>query len=644
MCNDVFIGAKRGHRLIMAHKIGSTLLGGSRCQFRVWAPRVEKVEVRILDAENPAKIAEAASCNNEDAGRFMRLERTDRGYHEGIADRIQPGTRYLYRLDGAKDRPDPASRLQPEGVHGPSQVMDPGEFQWNDASWQGIPLEAYILYEIHVGTYTIEGTFDAIIPFLGEIKELGVTALELMPVAQFPGNRNWGYDGVYPFAVQNSYGGPEGLWRLVDACHQRGLAVVLDVVYNHLGPEGNYHSDFAPYFTDRYRSPWGQALNFDGPESDEVVGYFIANALYWLRDFHIDALRLDAIHGIVDCNAQPFLRLLAQAAKDFARQAGRKIYLVAESDLNDVRFILPAESGGYGLDAQWSDDFHHALHSLLTKEKSGYYLDFGSIQHLGKALEDGFVYSGQYSPHRRRRHGNSSRRIPARQFVVCAQNHDQVGNRMLGDRLSSLVSFAELKLAAGVVILSPYPPLLFMGEEWGEKAPFQYFTSHSDVALIEAVRRGRREEFAAFDWQGEPPDPQDEGTFLRCKLDHDRKHTEPHRTLWDLYRQLIVLRKSLPAFEQPSKDRMSVLTFEKQSVLQICRWRESDEALIVANFSDEPQMTLVSAYEGEWRRRLDTADRRWKGPGSSIPARFGSSGEAQVTLCPKSLALFERLR
>jgi len=623
--------------------LGATYLERSRCQFVVWAPRAELVELRILDDRDSTSVTGAVAKCSHSGGRLMRLQRTDRGYHEGVAEGVRPGTQYVYCLDQIKDRPDPASAFQPAGVHGPSQVGDPRAVRWKDAGWHGLSLEDYIIYEVHVGTYSAEGTFDAIVPYLDEIKKLGVTALELMPVAQFPGDRNWGYDGVYPFAVQNSYGGPEGLRRLVEACHEHQLAVVLDVVYNHLGPEGNYLGDFGPYFTDRYRSLWGQAINFDGPDSDEVVRFFIENALRWLRDFHIDALRLDAIHGIVDCNAQPFLRLLAQAVHEFARQAGRKFYLIAESDLNDVRYIQPAESGGCGLDAQWSDDFHHALHTLLTGERSGYYVDFGGIEHLRKALEEGFVYSGQFSAYRRRRHGSSSRQIPARQFVVCAQNHDQIGNRLFGDRLSTLVSFEASKLAAGMVILSPYIPLLFMGEEWGEPAPFQYFTSHSDAALIGAVRRGRREEFAAFSWRVEPPDAQDEATFLRSKLDHTLKHTEPHQTLWEFYQELIKLRRTLPAFARLSKEHLEVRGFEKEKTLQIRRWSEGDETLLVANFSDESRTVQSAASAGGWHKRLDSADRRWAGPGSSVPSSFNSTGEVCLDLCPKSFSAFQRV-
>ena len=437
-----------------------------RCCFRVWAPRAEKVEVRLVAPQE----------------RLLPLKKAEAGYFHGVLERVEPGARYFYRLDGTRERPDPASRFQPEGVHGPSQVIEP-DFPWTDQGWCGLGLPAYVIYEIHVGAFTPAGTFEAVIPHLAELKELGITALELMPVAQFPGRRNWGYDGVFPYAVQNSYGGPAGLKRLVDACHRHGLAVILDVVYNHLGPEGNYLGDYGCYFTDRYRTPWGEAVNFDGPHSDEVRRFFIENALYWIGDCHIDALRLDALHAIFDQSPQPFLAELAEAVHAQAEGLNRRVHLMAESDLNDVRLIRPPELGGYGLDAHWNEDFHHALHTLLTGEQGGYYEDFGRLAQLAKAFREGFVYSGQYSPYRRRRHGSSSRGLPGQRFIVFAQNHDQVGNRLLGDRLTRLVSFEALKLAAGAMILSPFLPLLFMGEEYGEVAPFHYFISHSDPAV-----------------------------------------------------------------------------------------------------------------------------------------------------------------
>src|SRR6267142_5673117 len=508
-------------------RLGATRTADGHCEFLVWAPAAARVEVRILG----------------DVERIVRLIPESHGYHQGAVDSVEANALYTYRLDGDKERPDPASRFQPQGVHGPSQVAEVSAFAWSDQAWRGLRLEDYVFYELHTGAYTSEGTFDAIVPHLANLKSLGITAIEVMPVSQFPGGRNWGYDGVFPFAVQNTYGGPEGLKRLVNACHGQGLAVVLDVVYNHLGPEGNYLADFGPYFTDRYHTPWGQAINFDGPQSDHVVRFFIENAIYWLDEFHIDSLRLDAIHGIVDRNAQPFLALLSSVVDDFGRQHGRRVNLIAESDLNDFRVVTPRTAGGYGLHAQWSDDFQHALHSLQAEEHDGYYADFGTLDHLRKALHEGFVFTGEYSSFRQRRHGSSSSTIKAPQLVVFSQNHDQVGNRLFGERSSALLPMEGQKLSAGVVVLSPYLPLLFMGEEYGETAPFLYFTSHYDPILGEAVRQGRRAEFSAFSWDGDPPDPQAKSSFLRSKLDHNLRDRQPHRALWGFYRELIRLRK-----------------------------------------------------------------------------------------------------
>jgi maltooligosyltrehalose trehalohydrolase len=605
--------------------LGARALGGERCQFRVWAPRSERVEVHLVAPRE----------------RMAPLYPEHRGYHAAVLEDVGPGSLYLYRLDGTTERPDPASRAQPRGIHGPSAVIDLA-FAWQDQQWRGVPLEEYIIYELHVGTFTPEGTFDAIIPHLDTLNDLGVTAVELMPVAQFPGERNWGYDGVYTFAVQNSYGGTGGLKRLVNACHQREIAVVLDVVYNHLGPEGNYLGDFGPYFTERYRTPWGLALNFDGPWSDEVRRYFIENALYWITECHIDALRLDALHAIVDLSGRPFLQELADAVHGEAERIGRRVYLIAESDLNDTKLIRSRELGGYGLHAQWNDDFHHALHTLLTRERSGYYQDFGTLRHLVTALTDGYVYSGQYSAYRKRRHGNASKSLPAHKFIVCIQNHDQVGNRMFGERLSQLVSFESLKLAAGVVLLSPFVPLLFMGEEYGEPAPFPYFVSHSDPTLMEAVRRGRREEFAAFAWQGEPPDPLDEATFLCAKLDHTLRDDGHHRVLHEFYRELIRLRKALPVLASLNKEQMEATGYESQQVAFVRRWSGDDEVFMVFQFGDTQVSATLPVPEGRWRKQLDSSDERWQGSGSSLPDQLKSAGEVTLHLPRRAFALFHR--
>jgi maltooligosyltrehalose trehalohydrolase len=483
-----------------------------------------------------------------------------------------------------------------------------------------------------VGTFTAQATFDAIVPHLDELKDLGITAIELMPVAQFPGERNWGYDGVYPFAVQNSYGGPEGLKRLVNACHQRGLAVTLDVVYNHLGPEGNYLTSFGPYFTDRYQTPWGAAINFDGPDSDEVRRFFIENALYWVTEFRLDALRLDAVHGIFDFSALHFLQELASAVHEQAERLNRRIYVIAESDLNDVRLVRPPELGGYGLDAQWNDDFHHALHTLLTGERTGYYEDFGRLQDLAKAFAEGFVYTGAYSPARRRRHGNSSKDLSARQFVVCAQNHDQVGNRLKGDRLSALVSFEGLKLAAAVVLLSPFIPLLFMGEEYGETAPFPYFVSHSDADLIEMVRRGRREEFPCLQGSAEPPDPQEEATRQSASLDHSLRHQGKHRILYELYKELIKLRNETRAGVGLSKERLEVLCLERERTLVVRRWGREEQVAAIFHFGDTTVSVNVPLPHGRWVKRLASGEAHWHGPGRDLPTVLHSDGNVSLTL------------
>ncbi len=602
-------------------------MGDGRCHFTVWAPFVQQMEVKVVSPQE----------------KIVPLERDERGYHQAAVEGVEPGTLYLYRLDGRKERPDPASRFQPEGVHGPSQIVDP-HFVWQDERWRGLPLVDYVIYELHVGTFTPEGTFEAIIPHLPDLKDLGITVIELMPVAQFPGSRNWGYDGTYPFAVQNSYGGPEGLKRLVNSCHQAGLAVVLDVVYNHLGPEGNYLADFGPYFTARYRGPWGNPINFDGPYSDEVRSFFIANGLYWVTEFHLDGLRLDAVHGILDFSAQPFLEELALAVHDRAERLNRRVYLIPESDLNDTRLVRARELGGFGLDCQWNDDFHHSLHTLLTGEQTGYYQDFGRLRDLAKTFSEGFVYSGEYSRYRKRRHGNSSRHIPAERFIVFAQNHDQVGNRAQSERLSELVSFEAQKLAAGVVLLSPFIPLLFMGEEYGETARFYYFISHSDPDLIEAVRRGRRNEFASFRWQGELPDPQDEATFLRSKLNRDLRFQGQHKVLYSFYSELIRLRRELSTLRVLDKERMEVTGLEEEQVLLWRRWSAEHEAVAVFHFGKEKKSLSLPLPSGSWRKQLDSADDTWSGPGSTVPLELVSGWKVSLSLPPESFAVFARER
>ncbi|MFC1917846.1 malto-oligosyltrehalose trehalohydrolase [Chloroflexota bacterium] len=605
--------------------IGANYLGDDKAGFLVWAPFRERVDVNIM---TPLE-------------QTLSMEKDERGYFRTIAEGVPAGSCYFYRLDGKSEYPDPASRFQPQGVHGPSQVTDP-DFPWEDNRWPGLPLQEYIIYELHTGTFTPEGTFDAVTGHLDGLKELGITAIELMPVAQFPGSRNWGYDGVYPYAVQDSYGGPDGLKRLVNACHRKGLAVILDVVYNHLGPEGNHLAEFGPYFTDRYHTPWGAALNFDGAYSDEVRRFFIENALCWITEFHIDVLRLDALHAILDISAYTFIEELVASVQEQAKTLNRNIYLIGESAANNTRLIRLQERGGYGLDAQWNDDFHHALYVLLTGEKAGYYQDFGTIPQLVKAFREGFVYDGEYSPFRKHRHGTSSSDIPAERFVVFSQNHDQVGNRALGERLSQLVSFEALKLVAGIVLLSPFLPLIFMGEEYGETTPFPYFVSHSDPGLIAAVRKGRREEFTAFDWRGEIPDPQYEASFLKARLNHRLREEGQHKVLYDFYCELIRLRRETAALSCLSKDSMEVTGDETNKTLFVRRWSGDSEVVIIFNLSDNEAKVRQTIPLGQWYKILDSTEVGWLGTGSAIPGVFGSKGEIKLSLKPKSFVFLEK--
>jgi maltooligosyltrehalose trehalohydrolase len=608
-------------------KVGVHHIDGIRSEFVVWAPLPNNVQLRIVSPEE----------------RLVPMERDSLGYWRTTAENISRGTRYFYRLGNGRDRPDPASHFQPDGVHGPSQVVDHSLFRWEDAGWRGIALPEMIMYELHTGTFTAEGTFASIIPRLRALKTLGINSIEIMPVAQFPGERNWGYDGVYPFAVQNSYGGPDGLKKFVNACHKNGMAVILDVVYNHLGPEGNYLWDFGPYFTDKYRTPWGQAINFDDACSNEVRNFFVENALHWFSNYHIDALRLDAIHGISDLSAVPFLQELAAKAGKYSARSGRKFLLIAESDLNDSRTVRPRIQGGLGLDAQWCDDFHHSLHTLLTGEREGYYKDFGEMGHMIKSFKEGFVYSGGYSEYRKRNHGNSSRDIPARKLVVFSQNHDQVGNRMLGERLTTLVSFESLKLAAGAVLLSPYIPLLFMGEEYGEESPFLYFISHSDPGLIEAVRKGRREEFNAFTWKGEPPDPWSTDTFHASKVNWKKRKTGMHRVLLNFYRHLILLRHKLPALSGTKKCLEANASWNNKSMVLI-RWKGKDQTFCILNFSAADESSEFTLPGAVWRKVIESSGTEWKGPGALAPDKIIKKDDRAITLRSRSFVVYEKER
>ncbi len=580
--------------------IGAEVLSNKSVRFRVWAPKVQEMALLTIKEGNT---------------NILTMKHDEFGYYEVITDSVQAGGCYKYLLNGKDHYPDPASRHQPYGVHGVSQIISPKDFLWEDGSWHNIPFTDYIIYELHIGTFTKEGTFDALIPYIGYLRELGITAIEIMPVGQFPGERNWGYDGVYIYAPQNTYGGPNGLKRLINACHKNNIAVILDVVYNHLGPEGNYLNNYGYYFTDKYKTPWGSAINFDGPYSDDVKSFFIQNALYWMVEYHVDAFRVDAVHGMYDFSANHFLINLTENIRRVSKALNKNVYIIAESDLNDTRVINPVNKGGFGFDAQWNDDFHHCLHALLTGEKNGYYKDFGDLWHMKKALSRGFVYSGQYSRYRKRSHGTSAENYPPYRFLVFAQNHDQVGNRMMGERLSQLMDMEQMKLAAAMVMLSPYIPLLFMGEEYGEKAPFQYFVSHSDTWLIEAVRKGRKEEFAAFNWHGEVPDPQAEDTFFNSKLNLSAYNKNSHKILFEFYKKLISLRKELPALSFIDKSNMETFLFKSKKVLAYRRWFEDEQLWCVFNFSEKESALRAELPSGTWVKVIESSSPLWGGEG-----------------------------
>ncbi len=553
---------------------------------RVWAPDKEKLDLRIQETSIP-----------------MAKGRDD--WWEAETPLAEHGADYAFVVNGGEPLPDPRSPWQPKGIHGPSRVVDHGRYSWSDEKWQPPPLSSAVIYELHVGTFSPQGTFEGAVKYLDHLVDLGVTHVELMPVAEFSGSHGWGYDGVDLYAPHHAYGGPDGLKGLVDACHRRGLAVLLDVVYNHLGPAGNYLGRFGPYRTDRYRTPWGEAVNLDGPGSDEVRRFFIDNALMWLRDYHMDGLRIDAVHAIVDTSAVHFLEQLAGEVKDLEAHLGRPLRLIAESDLNDPRIVRPPEVGGCGMDAQWNEDFHHALHTVLTGEREGYYRDFGELEKLAKVLTQGVVYDGCYSPYRRRRFGRPASGLSGHRFVGCLQNHDQVGNRAKGERISHLASQGLLRVGAALVFTSPFIPMIFQGEEWGASTPFQYFTDHQEADLAQAVRKGRQTEFAAFGWRPEDiPDPQDEETWERSKLDWEERGREPHRFLLEWHRNLIELRRSAPSLTDGRMERVQVAFDEEKRWLTVQR----GPILLAGNLSVSPRQVPMPPERK--RRMLLKSDER----------------------------------
>ena len=599
--------------------------------FSVWAPRAERVSVHV--------------ATGTAAGEYpMVRDPGERGVFRVAVAGARAGDRYGYRVNGGDPLPDPVSRSQPDGVHGLSEVVDPDAFAWRDEHWPGVPLCDYVIYELHVGTFTPEGTFAAAAARLPELLALGVTAIEIMPVAEFPGARNWGYDGVHLYAPHHAYGGPEGLKRLVSAAHAHGIGVVLDVVYNHVGPEGNYLDQFAPYFTDVYRTPWGRAVNYDGAGSDGVRRWAHDNALYWIAEYHVDALRLDAIQGIYDFGALQFLEELSDSVHAYARRIRRKVQLFAESDLNDPRVVRAPEQGGYGLDAQWADDVHHTLHATLTGESHGYYQDFHGIATIADVYREPFFYARRYAPHRDRTHGRSSAGVPRHRFVVCAQNHDQIGNRAAGERLGTLVSPDRLRLAAALVLLSPYLPLLFMGEEYGETAPFLYFVSHEDPALVEAVRTGRQRELDALGKGDVQIDPQSPDTFERCRLDWANRYEGAGAALLRLHRDLLALRKEEPALRpgaslahvQGTQEWCTVLRTmpEQGDIFDAVRAQHS--LWCAFNLTERPlDIPVPDDAAHHWRLRLSTEAEGYGGTGvlvHEVPAAAAHERDAPKRL------------
>lgn len=636
----------------MIHRVGG-FLTETGARFCVWAPTPRSIELYLPGP--PVRI--------------IPMERTG-DYWQCDVTQLQPGTRYFFRLDGTDNKPDPASRFQPDGVHGASElVLD--DYSWSDHAWQGLPLHRLVFYELHVGTYTKEGTFEAVIPQLPRLKDLGITAIELMPIGQFPGRRNWGYDGVYPYAPQSSYGGPAGMKKLVDTAHGHGLAVFLDVIYNHLGPEGNYFARYAPYFTCSYKTPWGDAINYDGPDSGPVRAFFLDNAEYWLREFHIDGLRLDAAHEIYDKSPLHFLAELQERINALENSVNRRLHLVAESDANDVRYLKDPALGGYGLDGQWMDDFHHAFYTQITGTDSRRYdADYKDIIDIEKTYAEGFVYSGQYCTTRKRRHGTGSAEIAGERLVVFMQNHDQVGNKLRGTRIAAEVSFEAAKLAAACTILSPYLPLLFMGEEMCETRPFIFFVDHSDPDLVKAVREGRRKDFMMEEDTGEFPDPQSPDTFDACILDFGELTESGEGVgvssrkilMWRYYQELLRLRREVHSIATVRRQDTRVKLFAKERTLLTQRWAFGGMTLLILNLSpDIVEIPVPFSFMGssdcipeqgsayQWNLSLDSASEKWNGPGSLVPEVLDIDDETRersryinLRLRPESAVLYAK--
>jgi maltooligosyltrehalose trehalohydrolase len=601
--------------------IGVNFDNAENANIFLWAPLAEQVQLVIKDKDTTLELQRAEEY----------------GFWQTSTSLLRPHDRYKFKIDGKDPLPDPASLSQPDGVHEDSEAFDLKTIKWMDQNWNNIPLADYIIYELHVGTFSDSADFAGIIPKLDHLIELGITAIEIMPVAQFPGSRNWGYDGVFPFAVQSSYGGPEKLQELVQACHLKGLAVILDVVYNHVGPEGNYFGQFGPFFTDKYQTPWGQAINFDDAYCDGVRDYFIENVLMWFRDFHIDALRMDAVHAIKDLSATHILQDIRAHVDRYMQSSGKSHHLIIECDLNDPRFLDGEDKNGFGMDAQWIDEFHHALRVTAGESRTGYYEDFSGIDSLAKAYKDAYVYDGQFSNHRKKLFGKTAAEHGGSTFIVFSQNHDQVGNRMLGERSSSLYSYEMQKLLAAAVMCSPFLPMLFMGEEWGETNPFLYFVSHTDQELNMMVRKGRKAEFAAFHSQGEAPDPDKLETFEQSKLQWDLLDVDIHRTLFQYYKKVIELRKSHPALSSGSRVNLHVYVYEDENSLILKRWEGAETIYCFMNFSKGQQTIRLQKDLGDLTLLLNSSDAKWNGPNMAENATFTGT---ELSLQSESISIY----
>lgn len=614
---------------IRKRKVGLNFLEDGTAEIWLWAPFATTVSVLITESELS-----------------LKMQKESLGYWYLKSNEIAENAEYCFALENKEAeqqttdsqpllRSDPASVYQKNGVSGNSTAYNLKSFNWTDLGWQGVRTEDLIIYELHTGTFTPTGDFNSITEKIDYLLELGITAIEIMPVAQFPGNRNWGYDGVYPFAVQDSYGGPEALQQLINTCHEKGLAVILDVVYNHFGPEGNYLKDFGPYFTAKYNTPWGDAINFDDANCDAVREYFIENCLMWFRDFHIDALRLDAVHAIKDLSTTHILAEIKQYVNQLSAHTKREYLLLVELDLNDNKYINPLADKGYGMDAQWIDEFHHALRVTTGEAKNGYYADFNGIEHLAKSYRDAYVYDGQYSPHRQKKFGIKADRNQGNQFIVFSQNHDHVGNRMLGERTSSLVSFDMLKLMAGAVFCSPYIPLIFMGEEYGETNPFQFFISHTDENIVESVRKGRKSEFAAFHHSDETPDPQSEDTFKRSKLNWEALNENHHKTLFAYYKALIALRKSNPVLNKLDRTGVFAEALKDQNCLILTRSNQNGKVYCLMNFSKETQ-GFPGRHGSNGKVIFNSAAVEWRGSDTEMPPINDT-----INVSPESILILE---